>query len=78
MALQAFHICRSVSVYVSELLLPLKLAPIYPKWNVAAHIPWFSALLAALLGLAGVLIYYRKRIDRWILWGILFFAINLV
>ncbi len=64
--------------YVSELLLPLKLAPIYPRWDVGAHIPWFSVLLAAFLGLTGTLIYYRKQIDKWILWGMLFFVINLV
>jgi tetratricopeptide (TPR) repeat protein len=64
--------------YMKELLLPVGLAPIYPRWDVSANIPWFSALLAALLGLAGVLIYYRKRIDKWILWGMLFFAFNLV
>jgi tetratricopeptide (TPR) repeat protein len=64
--------------YMKELLLPIGLAPIYPRWDVASNIPRFSALLAALLGLAGVLIYYRKQIDKWILWGMLFFAINLV
>jgi protein O-mannosyl-transferase len=64
--------------YVSELLLPLELAPIYPRWDVAAHIPGFSALLAALLGVTGIFIYYRKQIDKWILWGMLFFVINLV
>ena len=64
--------------YMKELLLPIGLAPIYPRWDVSANIPGFSALLAALLGLVGVLIYYRKRIDKWILWGVLFFFVNFV
>lgn len=64
--------------YMKELLLPIGLAPIYPRWDVSANIPGFSALLAALLGLVGVLIYYRKRIDKWILWGVIFFFVNFV
>ncbi len=64
--------------YVSKLLIPMDLAPIYPRWNVAAHISWFSALLAAFLGVIAAVVYYWRQIDKWILWGILFFAINLV
>ncbi len=64
--------------YVSKLLFPLDLAPIYPRWNIAAHIQWFSALLAAFVGAFAGLVYYRKRIDKWILWGLLFVLINLV
>jgi tetratricopeptide (TPR) repeat protein len=64
--------------YVSKLLLPLGLAPIYPRWEVSAHIPGFSVLLAALVGVAVVIVHYRKRIDKWMLWGVLFFVINLV
>jgi tetratricopeptide (TPR) repeat protein len=63
--------------YTSKLLLPMDLAPIYPRWDVSANIPWFSALLAAFLGLTGILTYYRRKIDKWTLWGMLFFAINL-
>ena len=64
--------------YVSKLLFPVGLAPIYPRWNVATHILWFSALLTAFVGLFAVLVYYRKQIDKWILWGLLFVLINLV
>jgi protein O-mannosyl-transferase len=64
--------------YIKELVFPVGLAPVYPRWDVSANIQWFSALLAALLGLVGTLIYYRKQIDKWILWGMLFFAFNLV
>ena len=64
--------------YISKILLPLKLSPIYPKWDVAGHIPWFSLLLAATIAVAVLVIYFRKQIDRWILWGMLFFALNLV
>lgn len=64
--------------YVSKLLFPVGLAPIYPRWNIAAHIQWFSVLFAAFVGTFAVLVYYQKRIDKWILWGLIFVIINLV
>ena len=56
---------------------PLQLVPLYPRWDVVGHPGWFIVLLAAFVGLAGVLVYFRKRLDRWILWGAVFFLINL-
>jgi protein O-mannosyl-transferase len=64
--------------YVSKLLIPVGLVPIYPRWNVTAHIPAFSALLATFLTVIAAIAYFWRKIDKWILWGILFFAINLV
>jgi tetratricopeptide (TPR) repeat protein len=64
--------------YVSKFIVPVGLVPLYPRWDVEHELGWFVLLLIALLTAAGLVIYFRNRIDRWILWGILFFLINIL
>lgn len=64
--------------YLSKFILPMGLVPIYPRWDVAHQLGWFVLSFVALLTAAGLVIYFRKRIDRWILWGLFFFLINIL
>lgn len=63
--------------YIGKFLVPTQLSPIYPKWNVAAHVGWFSLLAFCLTAVSASVLYFWKRIDRWILWGLFFFLANL-
>jgi len=63
--------------YAGKFVVPVHLSPIYPKWNVVAHIGWFGLLTAGLMGLLAAVACFRKRIDRWVLWGLMFFLVNL-
>jgi len=63
--------------YISKFMFPVNLAPLYPKWDVAAHVEWFSLLLLAFLAAAALIIHFRKRVDRWVLYGLFFFLLNL-
>jgi tetratricopeptide (TPR) repeat protein len=62
--------------YISKFVVPTNLSPIYPKWDVPAHVGWFG-LLAFLLVVASLVVcYFRKNIDRWTLWGLVFFCVS--
>ena len=67
----------AVWFYLWKFFAPLQLVPLYPRWDVVGDPGWFIVLLIAFMALAAVLAYFRKRLDRWILWGVLFFLINL-
>lgn len=63
--------------YFSKLLVPLDLVPIYPRWNVEANLSLFSSLLAAFVIGTALIAYFRRKIDPWVLWGFVFFLVNL-
>ncbi|MBI4962228.1 MAG: tetratricopeptide repeat protein [Desulfomonile tiedjei] len=63
--------------YLGKFLAPLQLAPLYPRWDVVENPGWFALGLVALMALGSVLVYFRKGLDKWIVWGMLFFLINL-
>jgi tetratricopeptide (TPR) repeat protein len=63
--------------YLEKFVIPLQLAPLYPRWDVVGNPGWFVVLFMAFLGVSSILVYFRKRLDKWILWGVLFFLINL-
>jgi protein O-mannosyl-transferase len=64
--------------YVSKFLYPTELVPVYPRWNVIGEVWVFAGLFGALVFMAGVITYFRKRIEPVTLWGLLFFLINLL
>jgi tetratricopeptide (TPR) repeat protein len=67
----------AVFFYLGKFLVPYKLVPLYPRWDVASE-AWFFASLFALLSVGLIaLVHYRNRIDRLVLWGILFFLVNI-
>ncbi|MBI5249794.1 MAG: tetratricopeptide repeat protein [Desulfomonile tiedjei] len=64
--------------YVGKLFYPVGLVPVYPRWDITGHVWLFSGLFAALAVIAGLIAKFRKRIDPVILWGLLFFLINIL
>ncbi len=64
--------------YVGKLFYPSELVPVYPRWDVVGDVRIFAALFGALAVVGGVIVYFRRRIDPVILWGILFFLINIL
>jgi protein O-mannosyl-transferase len=63
--------------YIGKFVLPVNLSPIYPKWNVPANVGWFALLAVCLMVASGTALYFRKRIDRWVLWGLFVFLVSL-
>ena len=63
--------------YIAKFVLPVHLTPIYPKWNVPANVGWFGFLTGLLALVSAAVFYFRKRIDLWILWALLFFLVSL-
>jgi protein O-mannosyl-transferase len=63
--------------YVSKLLAPWNLVPVYPRWDIAANLGLFLLLFAAFILGAGLVVHFRRKIDPWVLWGLLFFILNL-
>lgn len=63
--------------YIGKFVLPVDLSPIYPKWNIPANVSWFGFLAVCLMVASGAVFYFRKRIDRWILWGLVVFLVSL-
>ncbi|AFM23951.1 tetratricopeptide repeat protein [Desulfomonile tiedjei] len=68
----------SIWFYLSKFFYPVDLVLVYPRWNVADHVLEFSALLVALVLIAGAVVYYRRRFESTILFGLFFFLINLL
>lgn len=68
----------SIWFYLSKFFYPVDLVLVYPRWNVADHVVEFSALLVALIFIVGVVVYYRRRIESAILFGLFFFLVNLL
>jgi len=67
----------AVWFYLGKFLAPLQLVPLYPRWDVVGNPGWFLVLLLAFAASCSVLVYFRRKLDKWVLWGILFFLINL-
>jgi protein O-mannosyl-transferase len=68
----------AIFFYLGKFLCPYRLVPIYPRWDVTSHIGVFACLFLLFSAAIAVLIYHRNRIDRLILWGLLFFLINIL
>jgi len=67
----------AVWFYLGKFLAPLQLVPLYPRWDVVGNPGWFLVMLLAFAASCSVLVYFRRKLDKWVLWGILFFLINL-
>jgi len=73
--LRLFIAARALWSYVATFAAPLRLAPIYPHWEVApfaaspAALVWWGALLASVAA-AIVLFRIRRRIDGLTWWGL--------
>jgi len=67
----------AVWFYLGKFLAPVQLVPLYPRWDVEGDPGWFLVLLLAFAASCTVLFYFRRKLDKWLLWGILFFLINL-
>ncbi len=63
--------------YLSKLVFPFDLAPIYPKWKIWPNLYLFIALLVASTSLLAATVYFSRRINRWALFGGFFFLLNL-
>jgi protein O-mannosyl-transferase len=68
----------AIFFYLGKFLCPYRLVPIYPRWDVTSEAWVFACLLLLLFAAVAVLIYNRNRIDRLILWGLMFFLINIL
>ncbi|MFH0826058.1 MAG: tetratricopeptide repeat protein, partial [Pseudomonadota bacterium] len=64
--------------YAKQFLFPYELVIIYPKWNVTGHVWAFAGLFAGLAAAAALILRYRKRIDRLVLFGGSFAVINIL
>ncbi|MEW6348890.1 MAG: tetratricopeptide repeat protein [Thermodesulfobacteriota bacterium] len=64
--------------YLWKFVAPFDLAVVYPRWDVVRDPAVFLPLLAGAAGLALGLWRFRTRIDRLILWGVLFYVVNLL
>lgn len=64
--------------YVSKFLYPVELVPVYPKWDVEGTLPLFILGLGIVAAATAAMTYWRNRINRLILFGLLFFVINVI
>ncbi len=64
--------------YVWKFVAPLQLAVVYPRWDVVGDPGVFLLLFAGAAGVTLVLWRFRNSMDGWILWGLLFFVVNLL
>lgn len=64
--------------YVGKFFYPAELVPVYPRWDVVGEVWVFTALFGALVLVAGVIAFFRRRIESATLWGLLFFLINIL
>jgi tetratricopeptide (TPR) repeat protein len=64
--------------YLGKFFYPTELVPVYPRWDVVGEVWGFAALFGALVLVAGVIAYFRKRIEPVTLWGLLFFLITIL
>ena len=56
--------------YAANFLLPVQLAPIYPKWQVVVTNPlWWAGLVACVIAIPAVFAW-RQRIGGLVLWGL--------
>lgn len=63
--------------YFYKFILPIDLAPVYPKWNILNHVAWSAVSLALIVFLVALLTFFRRKIDSWILFGWFFFLVNI-
>jgi protein O-mannosyl-transferase len=68
----------SIWFYLGKFLFPYELVVIYPRWDVMGHVWVFLASFLALTGIIGAVIRYRKSFDPLMLWGGIFFLINIL
>ena len=68
---------RALGFYVAKLLLPVRLAVIYPRWTPGAGDLLAWGCVAGVVSAAGLGWFYRGRIGRGPLAGALFFVVTL-
>ena len=68
---------RALGFYVAKLLMPVRLAVIYPRWTPGAGDLLAWGCVAGVVSAAGLGWFYRGRIGRGPLAGALFFAVTL-
>lgn len=69
----------ALSVYIIKFFLPLKLSAIYPWLNAPGHaLPYPDYISPLFILLLGFLIYLATRKNRAILFGSLFFLVNII
>jgi protein O-mannosyl-transferase len=69
-----------ICFYISKFVYPHQLVVIYPRWNVSVDF-WFFLLLFTMLVIVAAAVafaYYRGRMDPVMVWGIVFFLINVL
>ncbi|MBM3298399.1 MAG: hypothetical protein FJY85_00415, partial [Deltaproteobacteria bacterium] len=64
--------------YLSKFVYPHELVVVYPRWDVEGHALGFLLLFVALVVVVGLLIYWRKRTDTLVLYGLSVFVINVL
>ena len=65
---------RTAWFYLGQLLLPINLIHVYPRWIIDPHVAWQYLYPAGVLVLLGVLWHLRRRIGYGPLVGVLFFG----
>lgn len=74
---RAFIVANAPWFYAAKFLLPINLAPIYPRWSISAVDPvWWVGIIAWPV-VIGALARWRQRIGTFALWGIAHFWIAL-
>jgi protein O-mannosyl-transferase len=68
---------RAIWFYAGKLAWPTNLAFSYPRWTINATDPLAYAWLAACVGFAGILGFYRRAVGRGVVTAVLFFAASL-
>ncbi len=74
---KAMNAAHALWFYVGKLVLPTQLAVVYPQWGATLGEPLAWGYFIAAAALLGLLWFYRARIGRGALAGVLFFAVTL-
>ena len=64
--------------YLAKLMAPVGLMPLYPKWELATEALVWWLPLAALVVAAVTLLVYRRKLNRFFLWGLGMFLLSLL
>ena len=68
---------RSLWFYAGKLILPINLIAVYPRWEINSSAIWQYLYPIGFIGVIVALWFYRKKIGKGPLAGVLFFSITL-